>query len=199
MDRTPVTNAQFRTFLEVTGYRPDDEGKARFLSHWDRGRIPSGMERHPVVYVSWVDACAYAVWAGKRLPSEAEWEKAARGVDGRKYPWGAAEPGPERANFGGKRRGTVAVGLFPQGASPYGVHDLAGNVWEWCLDVDDPPFYAEGPTRNPRALRKSERSSYVMRGGSWMYGPRSLRTTSRTSFDPTYRFAGGGFRCARDP
>jgi serine/threonine-protein kinase len=199
IDRTPVTNVQFRTFLEVTGYKPGDEGAGRFLAHWARGSIPRGLEHHPVVFVSWLDARAYATWAGKRLPTEAEWEKAARGTDGRKYPWGKAEPTPSRANFGGNKRGTVAVGTYPDGVSPYGVHDLAGNVWEWCADVDDPSFYLDGPSHNPRSSRRTDRTFFVMRGGSWMYGAQALRTTSRTSFEPHYRFAGGGFRCVREP
>jgi serine/threonine-protein kinase len=89
------------------------------------------------------------------------------------------------------------VGSFPEGVSPYGVLDLAGNVWEWCEDVDDPAFYTDGPSHNPKSTRKPERSFYVMRGGSWMYGAQALRTTSRTSFEPHYRFAAGGFRCVR--
>jgi serine/threonine-protein kinase len=197
IDRTPVTNLQFRTFLEVTGYRPEDQGSTRFLAHWARGSIPRGLEHHPVVFVSWLDARAYATWAGKRLPTEAEWEKAARGTDGRKYPWGKGEPTPTRANFGGRHKSTLPVGSFPEGVSPYGVLDLAGNVWEWCEDVDDPAFYTDGPSHNPKSTRKPERSFYVMRGGSWMYGAQALRTTSRTSFEPHYRFAAGGFRCVR--
>jgi serine/threonine-protein kinase len=197
IDRTPVTNLQFKTFLGVTGYRPEDAGAARFLAHWARGSIPRGLEHHPVVFVSYTDARAYATWAGKRLPTEAEWEKAARGQDGRKYPWGKADPTPSRANFGGRNRGTVPVGSFPEGVSPYGVHDLAGNVWEWCDDVDDPSFYLDGPSHNPRSTRRPDRAFYVMRGGSWMYGAQALRTYSRTSFEPHYRFAAGGFRCVR--
>jgi len=197
IDRLPVTNAEFHAFVTLTGYRPGDHDAARFLNH-ARGKLPAALEQHPVVYVSWDDARAYAAWAGKRLPTEAEWEKAARGIDGRKYPWGRAEPGPTRANYGRNRGGTTPVGTYPEGASPCGALDLAGNVWEWCEDYDDPAFYADGPTYNPRNTRRPERKPLlVMRGGSWMYGPRSLRTFSRTGFEAHYRFASGGFRCAR--
>jgi serine/threonine-protein kinase len=197
VDRTPVTNAEFATFLDVTGYRPDDDHAARFVHHFRAGKVPPRIADHPVVYVSWDDARAYAAWAGKRLLSEAEWEKAARGTDGRKYPWGRAEPSPTRANYGKLRGGTTPVGTYPQGASPYGVLDLAGNVWEWCEDVDDPSFYADGPPHNPRNVKRSDKAHLVMRGGSWLYGPRALRTFFRTSYEAHYRFAGGGFRCAR--
>jgi serine/threonine-protein kinase len=197
IDRTPVTNLQVRNFIEVTGYRPEDASAGRFLAHWPRGEMPRELGHHPVVFVSWHDARAYAVWAGKQLPPEAQWEKAARGTDGRKYPWGRGEPTPSRANFGKQHPGTVPVGTFPDGVSPYGVHDLAGNVWEWCSDIDDPLFYLNGPSHNPHCNQRSERPQYVMRGGSWMFGSQALRTYSRTSFKPHYRFAGGGFRCVR--
>lgn len=199
LDHTPVTNEQFKVFVNATGYRPTDADAKRFLSHWRNGVIPRGEERHPVVYVSWLDARAYCTWSGARLPTEAEWEKAARGTDGRKYPWGRAEPTASHANYGRRDGGTAAVGSFPDGASPYGILDLAGNVWEWCEDVLDDAFYESGPTRNPKNTHRSTRSHYVMRGGSWMYEASSLRTFARIGFEARYRFAGGGFRCARTP
>jgi serine/threonine protein kinase len=197
MDETPVTNREFMRFVEVTGYRPHDEGAARFLHHLPGRKIPKGKDSHPVVFVSWNDACAYAAWVGKRLPTEAEWEKAARGTDGRKYPWGRSEPSEKSANYGKTHGDTVAVGTLPAGASPYGIQDLAGNVWEWCGEFDDPAFYSDGPLNNPNNLRGGEKVRLVMRGGSHMYGSRALRTYSRTSFEAHYRFADGGFRCAR--
>ena len=195
IDRTPVTNREFATFLEVTGYRPTDEDAARFVPHLLGGKLNKRQESHPVVHVSWFDARAFAAWAGKRLPSEAEWEKAARGTDGRKYPWGRTQPSPHYANYGNKDGGTAPIGSYPDGASPYGVLDLAGNVWEWCADFDDPAFYEDGPPNNPRNEQPGQR--LVMRGGSYMFGAQALRTYARTSFEPHYRFAGGGFRCAR--
>ena len=192
IDRLPVTNAQFRTFVATTGYKPK-------LPSFRRDS-PHGFEDHPVTDVSWHDAHAYAAWAGKRLPSEAEWEKSARGDDGRKYPWGKEDPDPSRAHFGRRSTGTAPVGSFPAGASPYGVQDLAGNVWEWCEDSDSAEFYTSGPSHDPCNRRPAaEACRRVVRGGSWMFDGSSMRTYARSSFDPGTGSNGIGFRCARDP
>ncbi|MEQ1505981.1 MAG: bifunctional serine/threonine-protein kinase/formylglycine-generating enzyme family protein [Myxococcota bacterium] len=195
IDRLPVTNAQYHAFLRATGYRPDD--RTRFLSHWPSSSGPAPEQHdHPVVFVSQLDATAYAGWLGLRLPTDAEWEKAARGTDGRRYPWGAAPPSLDRVWFG-QRKGTAPVGGRPAGASPYGVEDLVGLVWEWCSDEDDPAFHREGPPVNPRRPARPDSALAVVRGGAWMFDdPKAVRTTTRTAVAPGERLDTVGFRCA---
>ncbi len=195
--RCAVTNRQFVQFVEATGYRPRDAEAGRFLHHLRNLRVPPELADHPVVFVSWLDARAYCRWAARRLPSEAEWEKAARGAEGNKYPWGRDEPTGEHARFGALRGGgTSPVDAFPRGASPYGMLGMAGNVFEWCEDVYDDGFYLHGPERNPRNTIQPGSAPCVVRGGSWAYDARALRTYARTSFPPTYRLENVGFRVA---
>jgi formylglycine-generating enzyme required for sulfatase activity len=155
MDLTAVTNAQYAEFLQRTGYQPRD--RTNFLKHWTNGRIPAGLEDHPVVYVDLDDARAYARWAGKRLPTEDEWQYAAQGDDGRTYPWGN-EWQADRCNDG-RTGGTTAVTAFPQGHSPFGCYDLCGNTWQWTESER-----SDGRTRF--CLLKGG-SHYKARGSDW--------------------------------
>ena len=196
--RHPVTNQMFAEFVERTGYKPIDAEAGRFLAHFKNAKCPPELLDHPVVFVSWIDARAYCRWAARRLPSEAEWEKAARGTEGNRFPWGRDEPTSELAHFGHARgkAGTVAIDKHPRGASPYGIEGMAGNVFEWCEDVDDASFYLHGPERNPRNTIQPGAAPCVIRGGSYRYDARSLRTYARSSFPPTFRLDTVGFRVA---
>lgn len=189
IDKFEVTNADFAKFVEATGYETDAE-KAGVANTW-RTYYTQGKDNHPVVKVSWNDAVAYCQWVGKRLPTEAEWEKAARGTDGRVYPWGS-DYDPQKAN--GKDRGirgTTAVGSFAEGASPYGVMDMAGNVWEWTADWYKP--YPGSTFESPYFGEKFR----VLRGGGWFETAEFLRTMVRNAGTPETANDDIGFRCAR--
>ena len=188
IDQFEVTNADFAQFVEATGYQTDAEKEGRSKNWRDDAE---GKDNHPVVRVSWNDAVACCEWLGKRLPTEAEWEKAARGTDGRTYPWGD-EWDPSQANVKETGlRGTAAVGSFGAGASPYGVEDMAGNVWEWTADWYEP---------YPGSTYDSEYSGQefkVVRGGGWFEMADAVRTTNRDLTSPTAANDDIGFRCVR--
>jgi len=185
----PVTNRQYFEFVHATGHAPPP--------HWPDGSIPADLAQHPVTYVDWCDADAYCRWAGARLPTEAEWEKGARGTDGRLYPWGKREPGASLLNYaGGSKRGaTSPVGAHPDGISPYGLLDVAGNVWEWVSTV-----YAPYPYRGDDGREDSASGSpRALRGGSFASMSSSfVRCASRSRSSPGRRSAHIGIRAARD-
>jgi len=184
-----VTVAQFRKFCTATGR------EMPALSPWLKG-LP---DYHPVENVTWDDAKAYADWAHAALPTEAQWEKAARGTDGRLFPWGNKWDAAKCCNGVGKNRAwhTSPVASYPSGASPYGCLDMAGNVWQWCADCYDRNYYQHSPSRNPTGPKPG--NERVLRGGSWDYShPSFFCTTSRFSAATKFRssnYNGIGFRC----
>jgi formylglycine-generating enzyme required for sulfatase activity len=188
MDKTAVTWGQFKKFAGETGTSlPPDP------PYWGIH------DDHPAVFVTWEEAKAYCEWTGGRLPAEAEREKAARGKDGRKYPWGNEEPDPKRAVFR-RNWGDIAtdpVGAHPSGASPYGLLDMGGNVWEWVADWYDDKYYEVSPQRDPKGPRTGR--AHVVRGGSWDSRPDVLSASCRNWGYRGYREGDFGFRCAMDP
>ena len=183
IDRYEVTNAQYRTFVLANSQWQKDLIDDRYhdgdyLKHWVGNSYPSGKADHPVVYVSWYAARAYATWAGKRLPTETEWEKAARGkLVAQKYPGGNSIDASS-ANYGDGIGDTTSVGRYP--VNGYGLSDMAGNVWEWCSDVYD-----------------NIENSRVLRGGSWSAHALDVRVSFRGADIPTFTSDDVGFRCVK--
>jgi len=206
IDKYPVTNAQYARFVAATGRRPPLD--------WKDGRMPQGEELYPVTMVTWFDAAAYAKWAGKRLPHEAEFEKAGRGSDGRRWPWGDKME-PERLNTYYNVGSATKVNAYPQGASPYGVMDLSGNVDEWTAD-DFMPYPGSAAAKDlfqgKKAVTANDGSQAmqvadfkpinrfykVLRGGSWKGDPFSTSLFHRNFAFPNYASDFFGFRCAAD-
>jgi len=212
IDVHEVTNAGYKQFVLANPEWQKEMIDARlhsgnYLEDWHGNNFPGGQGDRPVRYVSWYAAMAYAEWVGKRLPTEAEWEKAARGrLERKKYPWGN-QIAARRANYGEHLGQTTPVDEYPP--NDYGVYDMAGNVWEWCLDAYQADFYANSPRENPiagannvdeianRFLNRG--ADRVIRGGGWNSNPEWLRVTNRHGTAPSYSGIGAlGFRCAQD-
>ncbi|MBW7897617.1 Serine/threonine-protein kinase pkn1 [Candidatus Brocadiaceae bacterium B188] len=234
IDKYPVTNAQYKKFIESGGYMQktfwSDAGwqyivQAKPLENNELDGAFHDQTDCPVVNISWYEAEAFASWAGKRLPTEAEWEKAARGTDGRVYPWGN-EFDKTRLNCAeAKIEKPTAVTKYPQGQSIYGCFDMAGNVWEWTADWYDSQYYRCAPDKNPQGPTMAEKNPYfgrpeevgisiydlkpsltskalsgckVLRGGSWNgSGIVHIRCSNRDYDEPTYKNDTIGFRCAK--
>ena len=210
IDVHEVTNAQYKQFMQETGHAAP--------AFWEDPDLNA--PNHPVVGVSWYDAVAYCQWAGKRLPTEAEWEKAARGgLVGKRHSWCDESPEAFQCNFADKQapdwanwadrslddgyQFTAPVGAYPRNG--YGLFDMPGNVWEWCMDAYDPRAYASSPKDNPVAggLIAFDNNDYtnvtthrVHRGGSWLHPPGNLRVSNRNSLHPANASIYLGFRCA---
>jgi len=200
IDMYEITNAQYKRFVDATGHRVpclSEAWAARY--NWKNGTYQTGQDNCPVILVCRCDAVAYAQWAKKRLPTEAQWEKAARGPKGNIWPWGN-QWDQTRANAKPRgRNNVVPVGSYRAGISPYGVHDMAGNVFEWVYDWYDPSYYANSPTTDPMGPPGPKVDmDYVTRGGSWYTGSDDARGAARRR-TPDCRTNDIGFRCARKP
>src|SRR6476619_6676363 len=203
IDQFEVTIARYAKFIQATNHGTPPS--------WDEDAVTFAGDR-PVVGVNWEDANAYCKWAGERLPTEAEWEKAARGTDKRRFPWGDMQPFVDIANYNrgpwvsypitlspvksGTEGMSIRHGLKEGGKSPYGLYHMAGNASEWVADWYDREYYGKTTKDNPRGPAEGEKK--VLRGGSWGDSPKNIRVTARFSADPEFRDTSVGFRCAKD-
>lgn len=234
IDKYPVTNEQYKRFIASGGYTQrafwSNAGwqyivQARPQENHELESVLTGEPEYPVVNVSWYEAEAFARWTGKRLPTEAEWEKAARGTDGRRYPWGNVFDKTRLNCAEAKLERPTSVTQYPQGQSVYGCFDMVGNVWEWVADWYDSQYYRHAPTKDPQGPTMGEKNPYfgrpeevgisiyelkpspaskalspckVLRGGSWNgSGVVHVRCANRDYDEPAYKNDTIGFRCAR--
>jgi formylglycine-generating enzyme required for sulfatase activity len=185
LDEHEVTNEQYAVFVKATRHRAPP--------HWPKGQVPPEKGKFPVVNVGWDDATSFARWAGKRLPTEAEWERACRGLaEGKKYPWGDRAPTRDDARFN-RTDGPAEVCKFKP--NDFGLYDMAGSAWEWCSDWYEKDYYQAAPDRNPIG---PEKGLYrVLRGGSWADVTKYLTCAYRSWARPAERSPNIGFRCAK--
>ena len=199
IDKYEVTNGRYLAFVKATGHRVPQNPKNPTRNLWQGVSISESLADRPVVNVDWYDAEAYCKWAGKRLPTEAEWEKAAKGTEDRRFPWGNVEPTAKHLNYNQQWIGEktlMPVGSYEAGKSPYGAYDMAGNVWEWVADWYDPSYYEKSPAKNPKGPDTGTHK--VIRSSGWQVETPLVRIFTRVKSDPTIRNESTGFRCAQD-
>ena len=199
IDVYEVTNGRYLNFVKATGHRVPQNPKNPTRNLWQGDAIADSLVDRPVVNVDWHDAAAYCAWAGKRLPTEAEWEKAAKGNHDWRFPWGNVEPTAKHLNYNQQWIGEktlMPVGSYEAGKSPYGVYDMAGNVWEWVNDWYDARYYENSPKKNPKGPETGDRR--VLRGSGWQNETPTVRIFTRVDSDPLIRNESTGFRCARN-
>lgn len=199
IDKFELTNGRYLEFVTATNHRVPQNPKNATRNLWQGDTITESLADRPVINVDWADANAYCQWAGKRLPTEAEWEKAAKGTADRRFPWGNVEPTNKHLNFNQQWIGEktlMPVGSYELGKSPFGVYDMAGNVWEWVNDWYDAKYYEKSPAKNPTGPETGTKR--VLRGSGWQNETPTVRIFTRVDSDPTIRNESTGFRCAMD-
>jgi len=199
IDKYEVTNGQFEDCVAAGACSEPYSGESSTRSSYYENEE---FTNYPVIWVNWYRAEAYCEWAGGRLPTAAEWEKAARGTDERTYPWGNEDPTCSLANYGSCVGDTSEVGSYPSGVSPYGSLDMAGNVWEWVADWYDEEYYSNSPVENPTGPVNGDPANgdlSVLRGGSWHNNVFNVRSSFRYKFIPYFFSSKYGFRCAFEP
>ena len=199
IDQFEVTNGRYSEFVKNTNHRVPQNPTNPTRNLWQGNTISESLAERPVINVDWFDADAYCRWAGKRLPTEAEWEKAAKGTSDRRFPWGNVEPTAKHLNYNQRWIGEktlMPVGSYEAGKSPYGVYDVVGNVWEWVNDWYDARYYERSPSKNPKGPQEGTKK--VIRGAGWQNETPTVRIFTRVESDPMMRNESTGFRCAAD-